>query len=100
MNAFLQKTSFRKVALRTASPQCLVEESKKRLCPGKKQKIEETEEIQTQHDEGGSRLHGNSRLTINDYAGKLSMNLIWKFRRTFLYALGLSVSASRPFIRL
>ena len=37
-NAFLQQTSFRKVALRTASPQCLVEESKKRMCPGKKMK--------------------------------------------------------------
>ena len=68
------------------------------LCPGKKKKIEETEEIQTQHDEGGSRLHGNSRLTIHDYAGKLSMNLIWKFQKTFLYAPRLSVSAGRPFL--
>ena len=30
-NAFLQQTSFRQVALQNASPQCLVEESKKRM---------------------------------------------------------------------
>ena len=49
-NAFLQQTSFQKCALRTASPQCLVEESKKKNnVPRKENEIEETEEIQIQH---------------------------------------------------
>ena len=37
------------VAMRTASPQCLVEESKKKNVPSKEKEIEETEEIQIQH---------------------------------------------------